>query len=79
MKLWHVAEEEGVGSADPRVNWFTNKRDAVKCQKDWLSEHADEADDEDDVSDRVEMKQIDVPTNRAELARWLFAMGVKAI
>ena len=79
MKLWHVAEQEGVGSSDPRVDWFSNKRDAVNCQKTWLREHADEADDGDAVPERVEIERVDVPTSRNALARWLFAHGVKVI
>jgi hypothetical protein len=79
MKLWHVAEQEGVDSSDPRVDWFPNKRDAVSCQKRWLSEHADVADEGEDVSERVKIERIEVPTSRDALARWLFAYDVKAI
>jgi hypothetical protein len=78
MKLWHVVEGEGVGSSDPRVDWFTNKKAAMLCRATWLSEHQEEADEGEDVTGLVEVLPVDVPTTRDALARWLFAYNVKA-
>ena len=78
MKLWHVVEGEGVGSSDPRVDWFTNRKEAMRCRATWLSEHQEEAEEGEDVAGLVEVLTVDVPTTRDSLVRWLTAYAVKA-
>lgn len=77
MKIWNVVEDEGLGGANARQCWFTSRKEAFACRAAWLNEH--EAADGIFNAARVRIKQVEIPTTKAALTRWLSAYSVRAI